>query len=381
MAYNEKELQAKLQEEKQQNIVLPTKKDTVGSLLREKREELNLSIEKISSELCIKPQYLIALENDSFSLLPGSAYVIGFIKSYASYLKLDAAQIISLYKQESSNMPHESQDLIEDENSLIRDPVINSNHIIIGSLVVFLGVVFVYMANNKTSSEKPVETVVASQLEPEQDNLEISVEDNISTKSEDSVVENNSPVVELSEKPLPDYFETNIDSVTMEQSTPVAQPDVAPSAAPATEVVSATVTPETEEETQSEVVAEALPSSGDVHEYGLANKASSRIAVRATKRVWVKLKKDGFYKYDKDNGDIGTGSTVFETILEPGDTYYVPNDAELYMTIGNAQGVSILVDGREIAPLSTKDVSRHNVEMNAEKLLNNTAYVRNRKVD
>ena len=53
MGYNEKELQEKLQKEKE-NIILPPKKETVGDILKNKRQEQGLSLDKISSDLRIK---------------------------------------------------------------------------------------------------------------------------------------------------------------------------------------------------------------------------------------------------------------------------------------------------------------------------------------
>ena len=62
--------------------------------LKKKREEFGLDLDRISNDLRIKSQYLLALENNEFQSLPGSAYVIGFIKTYATYLKLDANAIV-----------------------------------------------------------------------------------------------------------------------------------------------------------------------------------------------------------------------------------------------------------------------------------------------
>ena len=116
-------------------------------------------------------------------------------------------------------------------------------------------------------------------------------------------------------------------------------------------------------------------------EYGLKDKNTSQIKLVAKDSVWIKLKKDGFYKYDSENGDIGTGESVFETILENGDIYYIPDEENLYLTIGNAQGVDIVVNGEAIKPLSPRPISRHNIEMNAEKLQNGTAYIRKRIIE
>jgi len=72
---------------------------------------------------------------------------------------------------------------------------------------------------------------------------------------------------------------------------------------------------------------------------------------------------------------------LFETILEPGDIYYVPDEDDLYLTIGNAQGIEIYADGDLIEPISPKEVSRHNIEMNVKKLKKGTAYIKNRVID
>ena len=44
-------------------------------------------------------------EKDNFSKLPGSAYTIGYIRSYSNFLNLDAKEIAELYKDQifSSN--------------------------------------------------------------------------------------------------------------------------------------------------------------------------------------------------------------------------------------------------------------------------------------
>lgn len=373
MGYNEKELQEKLQKEKE-NIILPPKKETVGDILKNKRQEQGLSLDKISSDLRIKSQYLQALEENRFNALPGSAYVIGFIKSYASYLNLNSADIISIYKQETASSSLSDMSLIEDENSLIRDPVINSNHIIIGSVVVLVGILFIYLVNNRSNDDvatvKSEAEVVEMSETPSSDNLEISLPStNISTSevSLDADIDlvSTPEKKDVKETSVPEYFETKIDSVKIE--TP-EQP--AETVADNEKVGEDTATTE---QSTSEI------STG--REYGLANKDDAEIYVKATKKIWIKLKKDGLYKYDSELGDVGTGSSVFETILEPGDIYYIPNGENYYLTIGNAQGIDIYADGELIKPLSTKEVSRHNIEMNVEKLKNGTAYIRNRVIE
>lgn len=373
MGYNEKELKAKLEKEKQ-TIVLPSKKETIGDILKNARENSNKTIEEISDYLRIKPQYLKALEEDKFNNLPGSAYVIGFIKSYATYLGLDVNSIITQYKQEIGSLSVANIPLIEDENTLIQDPIINSNHIIIGLIIVIITIVFIYFINTKSDSEENlqnqnVDDVV--EVETLNGNMEISIENtNLSSpelpKETQNILpeitkENTEQVSILNKETTPEYFETKIDSVVIENSIPTII--------------------EESSNISSENMENTTPQEYVGREYGLENKDDSEIQIKATKKVWVKLKRDGLYKYDPEKGDIGTGETVFEAILNEGDTYYIPDEDDYYLTIGNAQGVDIIADGEIIKPLSTKEVSRHNIEMSVEKLKNGTAYIRNRVIE
>lgn len=397
MSYNEKELQTKLQEEKQ-NIVLPPKKETIGEILQNKRVELNKSIEEISDYLRIKPQYLKALEENNFNNLPGSAYVIGFIKSYASFLNLNPNDIIVQYKQETGAFSSSENPLTEDENSLIQDPIINSNHIIIGGVVVLIAIVFVIFLNSSEKQSSEIMGKEGQQISEVQPNMEISIQNtNISDNknapatlntsdngvkpfeittisSNDTNITNNEGVNTESSKETttsvtqlnttPEYFETKVDNVELQL--------------PQSDVNSLTTFNSSDDE-GSENETDTNIASGN--EYGLMNKEDSQIQLRATKDVWIKLKKDGLYKYDSDLGDVGTGESIFEAILKPGDIYYIPNGDDYFLTIGNAQGVDIIVDGEVIAPLSTREVSRHNIEMSVEKLKNGTAYIRNRVIE
>ena len=82
-------------------------KITIGEKLFQARHALTgaddiekLSVEKISSELCIRPHLLAALEQDDFTKFPSACYAAGFLKNYAAYLGLDVAQIVTQYKKE-----------------------------------------------------------------------------------------------------------------------------------------------------------------------------------------------------------------------------------------------------------------------------------------
>jgi len=72
--------------------------EKIGGILREAREAANATLDDISALLKIRSDHLQALENDDFERLPGSVYAIGFIRTYATHLELNAGELIERYK-------------------------------------------------------------------------------------------------------------------------------------------------------------------------------------------------------------------------------------------------------------------------------------------
>ncbi|NMC52417.1 MAG: DUF4115 domain-containing protein [Chloroflexi bacterium] len=59
-----------------------------GDQLKQKRQEMGLSIEQVSHALHIRPRYLAALESDDWSDIPSEVQAKGFLRLYADYLKI-----------------------------------------------------------------------------------------------------------------------------------------------------------------------------------------------------------------------------------------------------------------------------------------------------
>jgi cytoskeleton protein RodZ len=72
--------------------------ESVGQKLRETRELHNFSLEQVARDTHISKQYLEALEQEQFSMIPGETYIIGFLRNYAEYLSLNPEEIVTLYK-------------------------------------------------------------------------------------------------------------------------------------------------------------------------------------------------------------------------------------------------------------------------------------------
>ncbi|QHI95672.1 DUF4115 domain-containing protein [Aristophania vespae] len=75
---------------------------TVGEMLRSKREALGWSVNAVAQHLKIRAPVLEALERDDYHALPGQAYAIGFLKSYAGLLGLNVEDVIANFAGEHS---------------------------------------------------------------------------------------------------------------------------------------------------------------------------------------------------------------------------------------------------------------------------------------
>lgn len=71
----------------------------IGSKLREKRQDLGLTVENVSDRILINIKYLNAIEENKFSEIPAEVMTLGFIRNYSTVLGLNPDEIISEYKK------------------------------------------------------------------------------------------------------------------------------------------------------------------------------------------------------------------------------------------------------------------------------------------
>lgn len=79
----------------------------LGDLLRETREQKNLSLEDIEKGTNIRKLYIKAIEEGDYGKLPGEVFLKGFIKTYGKFLGLDGQKLIDQYKAEKAGIKPE----------------------------------------------------------------------------------------------------------------------------------------------------------------------------------------------------------------------------------------------------------------------------------
>ena len=73
----------------------------LGDRLREARTAKGFTLDDLQSITKIQKRYLSGIENEDYSMMPGSFYVRAFIKQYAEAVGLDPDEMLSLYKDSS----------------------------------------------------------------------------------------------------------------------------------------------------------------------------------------------------------------------------------------------------------------------------------------
>src|SRR6184192_3736136 len=71
----------------------------IGESLREARMRAHIDVSEIEAKTKIRAKYLRALENEEWSLLPGSTFVKSFLRTYAQALGLDGKALVEQYRQ------------------------------------------------------------------------------------------------------------------------------------------------------------------------------------------------------------------------------------------------------------------------------------------
>lgn len=102
----------------------------LGDELRGARASLGLSLRDASHALRIRPEYLEAIERCDVSALPEPTFALGFIRSYARYLGMDADDVLARFAVESEEFTQLKGSITASSGSAKRissKPVTNAN--------------------------------------------------------------------------------------------------------------------------------------------------------------------------------------------------------------------------------------------------------------
>ncbi|MDG2319479.1 MAG: DUF4115 domain-containing protein [Rhodospirillaceae bacterium] len=80
----------------------PVQVEHVGALLCATRMRMGADLQEVAKVLRIRYGYLVAIEDGRYEDLPGAAYSVGFVRTYADYLGLDGNEVVRRLREESA---------------------------------------------------------------------------------------------------------------------------------------------------------------------------------------------------------------------------------------------------------------------------------------
>ncbi len=382
-------------------------RETVGELLARTRQSYSQDLRHVAQALRIRYVYLDAIEKDRFYDLPGAAYAIGFVRTYADFLDLDSDEIVERFKREIQGL---------EKHAKLHFPTPAPESSIPGGAVFLVCAVVAALAYGGWFYLSNQGRNVAEHIPEVPDRLQTQEETAISeTPAAEPAVPESSAVASgaqpaagapRAELPVeavaateglgadatvataaaqegpdrPAAAETVAAAEPQAEESPPAVagtlPDAAndvsaaaaagePAAAPQAAVERVAAVPEAPAAIPAAPVADETPPASDVRQprvYG-ANHVGVRIVLLATQDAWVQVRD-------------GTGALRLTRVLRAGDSYRVPNEENLTLLTGNAGGLIIEVDGIKLAPLGPMGAVRRNVSLDPDKLLSGTALAR-----
>jgi len=143
--------------------------DSIGNLLKEKREFKNLSLEEVSKSTRIKEHFLKAIEEDRFNLCPSPFYVKGFLTNYARFLGLDPKDIILTYQKLITPPPSPEVNLQDLPNKTWRFQTRTASRLLLVSalFIALLIPLYFYLVYQRLKSPDPRSSISLRSAIPE----------------------------------------------------------------------------------------------------------------------------------------------------------------------------------------------------------------------
>ena len=145
---------------------------SLSTLLKNRREDLNYSLETVSDQTKIRIEYLIALEEGRYEEFPSEVYLKGFLKTYAKFLNLDNSLVQALYRREQS--VRQKKKPIESISKQFKEPrvIITKKRLVIfliSFLLIIIGIFVLTQFNKLTKSPdlSLTEPVISNQNDKE----------------------------------------------------------------------------------------------------------------------------------------------------------------------------------------------------------------------
>jgi len=362
-----------------------------GEMLRAARLERKLSLEEISSSIHIRVAQLRALEEGQLDALPGMTYAIGFVRSYANYLKINSTDVVAKFKAENGALKAQMPDLHIPEpipENRMPDPMVMGVAAFC-ALLLLIGWTF-FSGGSETATELAEEipqapaAVAVAATAPAPAVLTatpaqlattapaVVTQPQTVTQATPATTAEGAPVAAAPAATLTD------DMAASTQPLATATAGVDPSVASdnGTSLVTTVYAPTTSGVAPvAPTDAQAIISTQDVvpvqrpilspemdikqqqaaQEIINVKPIKSRVTIRATSASWVQI-------------NNAQKKPILKRLLKPGEQFMVPDEPGMSLVTTNAGGIELYVDGRKTKALGKRGDILNGVSLDAGRI-------------
>ena len=344
--------------------------EQIGSTLKSARRGQGVKILDVSQQLRISGDYLSHLESGAFDQLPAPAYVKGFLRSYGQFLGLDPVSLVARYAAIAS----EETVVPEYKMPMGARPPQRSAPAIVSMLLVFAGIGYGgwYWLNGPDQADQG--TMAPAEIASGERASGLSVplaikgsshqEDQLSNRRQDSTQDSTqagtSPKGDAGGDDLRDVTPiiTAATSPALPADTGAAKPPAStrtPAPAATTSLgkkpVAETPAQAGENNADNTILAEATlktpaPNSGPATDWAAIDLSVDRPGVNAAianlrdpaQEVTIRAVTASWVEIVRDNGE-----EVIAKLMQAGDSQVIGGNERLYLSTGNAGGLTIAV--------------------------------------
>ncbi|NHO31658.1 helix-turn-helix domain-containing protein [Acetobacter fallax] len=320
----------------------------IATALRIRRETLGWSLPDVASWLRIRLPYLEALEQGHPGELPGNAYAVGFLRTYASALGFPAEQVVSRFKRETRGVERKPE---------LEFPTPEPERTVPAGAIVLTGIVVVigaYIGWYRMAGHDPVplERVppVASVMPGVRPGPMPSPQ--IASMMPDAgpshVAQPQKTTSAVSSLPGTSEmtFGTNEWTSVSRTDAGAASPLTKAPASTGTNNPVAAISPDSP---SSDIAPESIPVPLPA--------PPEPPAIKAIATSWVQVK-------------ASDGKVIYNHIMQPGDNWLLPDEgAPFILTAGNAGGITLVAGNIITTPLGRNGAVRRNITLSRETIL------------
>lgn len=349
----------------------------VGRDIRLVREAAGQALQDVSQSLCITAYHLEAIEAGRHDQLPSPVYVLGFVRSYAAYLQLDADEMVRRVRLELE--PALSAEIKQMPVAMQSQPR-PSRQLLALALMLALGVFgFWYLNTDKQAAQNAATAPAPSAPQAEADQPSVpdplqQVPDETSDMADMADMAQEAPMIPpveelVGQNPQPPSEEDGEAAGTLnaaESSVDSEQPQsiLAEEVGEVEITQGAALTPEALGENYiappQSLNAPAAPPPEPVPAVmdtpPAAPAANAPVVLRASADTWLRI--------SRANGD-----TLKSWVMRTGEEYIPPSgETGLKVMIGNAGALIIYLEGTAMPPLGEKGAVIRDLPLDADAL-------------